>query len=264
MRPYAYFVTLTYSDEFLPIFHYSQKAELYKPDLIKFIDKIRQVLPKITIFAVGEYGGYLFGTKEAERPIHPHYHLAIFSNDPNINSKIRKACTDKWSFGHSHILQLSGGLIDYITGYVSKKLTNYDSMEKIMQMRIRPEFSYSSRRPAIGDVSEELVSITEQHGELEKLIIDGKTVTIPKYLKFKVKDKLLYWDLDFNNPNDCIEYERRKDLAKIETMQKLYEKKEEEKTIILARKIKRSDIKKQLIANFESRIQRSTKGKKVL
>ena len=55
MRPHAFFLTLTYTDEYLPIF--SGKANLYKPDLVKFLDLIRRYLPKITIFAVGEYGG---------------------------------------------------------------------------------------------------------------------------------------------------------------------------------------------------------------
>lgn len=263
MRPHAFFVTLTYTDEYLPVFNCSQKAELYKPDLLKFIDSIRKKLPKITIFAVGEYGGYLFGTAKAQRPIHPHYHLAIFSDDARINETIRSVCEKTWFMGHAHILQLSNGLIDYITGYVSKKLTNQKSMVKIMHLNIRPEFTYSSRRPAIGDISEELIPITEEYGELTHLSIDGKKVVIPKYLKFKVREKFLRWDLDPNDPNSQKIYERRKYDQKIENLQKLFDKNQEEAKIIEARKIKKSDLKKQIMANFNSKIalKKYSKGK---
>lgn len=261
LRPYSFFITLTYDDLHLPVF--SGLAELWPEDLNKFIDNIRNDLPKITIYAVGEYGGHLFGTKEAKRAIHPHYHLAIFSDDKSIGEKIRAVCEKKWRYGHCHILLLSSGLIDYITGYVSKKLTNKDSMVKIMSLNIQPEFTFKSRRPAIGDVSERLVEITEQYGKLEHLTIDGKQVVIPKYLRFKVKDQLLKWDLDLDCIYDALEYERRKYEKKIETLQELSKKNSEEKVIIAERGIKRSDIKKQLVANFESKIalKKHTKGK---
>lgn len=264
LRPYAFFITLTYENEYLPIF--SNLANLYKPDLIKFIDSIRNNLPKITIFAVGEYGGTLFDSPKATRPIHPHYHLAVFSSDESINSLIRKVVEDKWYMGHAHILQLSGGLIDYITGYVSKKLTNTSSMLRATSLFIRPEFSYSSRRPAIGDISESLAAITEEYGELDRLSIDGKLVVIPKYLKFKVKDKLIKWDLDLKNSEDLKTYERRKYEQKIQTLQKLYEKNQEEAQVLSLRKIKKSDVKKQIIYNFESKfeLKKNTKGIKIL
>lgn len=273
MRPHAFFVTLTYSDEYLPVFNYSKKAELFKPDLIKFIDNIRRKLPKITIFAVGEYGGKLFGTDTAKRDIHPHYHLAIFCDYHDINDRIRAVCEDKWFMGHVHILRLSNGLIDYITGYVSKKLTNTFSMEKITGLNIRPEFAYSSRRPAIGDISAELISVTEEHGEIDQLSIDGKNVVIPKYLRFKIKNEFLKWDLDLTNPSHRKIYEQRKEASKRETLQKLYEKKEEENEKIMARKAlvgsvyqRRSELKKQIVANFHSKFEllKNSKGKKVI
>lgn len=266
MRPHAFFITLTYDDDSLPIFNYSRKAELYRPDLVKFIKDIRNYLPKITVFAIGEYGGYLFDTPDAVRPIHPHYHIAIFSDCPSINSRIRAVSEKAWRLGHCHLLHLSNGLIDYITGYVSKKITNQRSMEKLYNLNIRPEFPFSSRRPAIGDISDKLIPIVEQYGDLTHLIIDGKKVTIPKYLKFKIKNEFLKWDLDLDNPEHQQIYERRKFEKKIETMQTLHEKNQEEKAILDERKISRSDVKRQIIANFESKqkLLKSTKTKKVL
>lgn len=261
MRPHAYFLTLTYSDEYLPVFHYSKKAELYKPDLIKFIDKIRNKLPKITVFAVGEYGGYLFENPKAKRPIHPHYHIAIFSDSPTIDKLIRKVAEESWDQGHCHILQLSTGLIDYITGYVSKKLTNRRSMEKIMGLNVRPEFAYQSRRPAIGDISSQLVELYEEHGEITHIKLDGKLVVIPKYLRHKIKNHFLKWDLDLKDPKQLKEYERRKYEKKIETMQIMFEKNEKEKENISLRSVSRSDIKRQIVHNFESKIKLRKFGK---
>lgn len=256
-RPNAFFITLTYDDLFLPVF--SGLANLWKPDLDSFIDRIRNYLPKCTIFAVGEYGGYLFENPKAKRPIHPHYHIALFSDDNSINDTIRTVCENRWKYGHAHVLLLSGGLIDYITGYASKKLTNTHSMKKIMNLDIRPEFIWTSRRPAIGDISEELTLITEQHGEITHLTIDGKRVVIPKYLRFKVKDKILKGALDLMDWEDRFELERRKIASKEETLLKLSEKNTEQMEEIAQRPLpgsvyqKKAQIKKQITANFNSK-----------
>lgn len=271
VRPYAFFITLTYSDEFLPLF--SGLPNLWRPDLVSYIDRIRNKLPKFTVFAVGEYGGRLFGSPEAEREIHPHYHLAVFSSDPSIREKIREVCTDKWRYGHCHILLLSSGLIDYITGYVSKKLTNEFSMRKVMGLDISPEFTYSSRRPAIGDVSEQLIDIQESHGEITHLELHGKRVVIPRYLRYKMRDILLRWDLNLKEPRDRLEYERRKYEKKLQNLQELREKEDAQDSEIEARTNisgdlykKRSQIRRQIVATFENKfnLRKQTKGIKVL
>lgn len=267
LRPYSFFVTLTYSDEFLP-------PELRKADLVKFIDKIRNRLPKITIFAVGEYGGTLFGSEKASREIHPHYHLAIFCADRSVEDSIRIVCERSWRMGHTHILRLSSGLIDYITGYVSKKLTNKESMKMVMNLDIAPEFTYSSRRPAIGDISDQLIPIMEEHGELTHLMIDGKKVVMPKYLRFKLKDLFLRWDLDLKDPEQLKEYERRKYEKKIENLQVMREKEDSQLAELASRTSlagfdsysKKAQVKKQMIANFNSKheLRKNTKGIKIL
>lgn len=271
-RPYAFFITLTYDDDCLPVF--SGLANLWKPDLDSFIDRIRNYLPKCTIFAVGEYGGYLFENPKAKRPIHPHYHVALFSDDSSINDIIRSVCEKRWKLGHAHVLLLSGGLIDYITGYASKKLTNTASMAKIMGLSIRPEFIWTSRRPAIGDISDELTSIWEEHGEVTHISIDGKKVVIPKYLRFKVKEKLIRGALDFMDWEDRFEYERRKDESKKETLQKLQEKNIEQLQEIDERDIgvkgsqsvhsKKALLKKQIVANFNGKFELKKYNRKVL
>lgn len=268
MRPHAFFITLTYSDECMPVF--SGVAELWEHDLISFINRIREALPKVTIYAVGEYGGRLFGNADAKRDIHPHYHIALFSAHKEIHDQIREVCDTRWRLGHCHILQLSSGLIDYITGYLSDKLTNEKSMERVKGLRIAPVFTYKSRRPAIGDISDQLIDITEEHGEVTHLTLDGKKVRIPKYLRIKVQNEFLKFGLDLKNEEDKKIYELRKERAKKEKMQSLFEKEQEQMEKISLRNIsgdvysKRSQIKKQLCYNFESKNRLRKKGNSIL
>lgn len=268
LRPYAYFITLTYDDLHMP--HFSGNNELYKPDLVQWIDRIRRHLPKVTIFAVGEYGGKKFGSLKARRDIHPHYHVAIFSTESTIDEKIRAVAEKAWRFGHTHVLRLSSGLIDYITGYVGKKLTNTLSMLKVTGLGIRPEFTYRSRRPAIGDVTDQLISVFEEHGEITQINIDGKLVTLPKYLRHKLRDYFLRWDLDLKRKEDQDIYAQRKYEKKIENLQVMFDKEKEQMAEIEARPMagdvykKKSQIKKQITYNFETKLKRHTKGEKVL
>lgn len=209
-RPYCLFVTLTYSDEYLPVFQVSKRAQLYKPDLIRFIDKLRSSIDfKITIFAVGEYGGFLFDNPEAERPIHPHYHLAIFSDDPNIMYQ-RENLVDKWDMGHCHVLCLSDFLIDYITSYTLKKLNNEKSMNRIGLFNLRPEFTYSSRRPAIGYAAfDDILAGAEFYDTDNMIYIDGRKRVLNSYLQRKLNDHALKSDLDLKNCGDYMIYETR-------------------------------------------------------
>lgn len=268
MRPHAFFITLTYSDLFMPVF--SGVAELWEYDLISFINRIREALPKITVYAVGEYGGRLFGSPDAKRDIHPHYHLAVFSDDKTIHDSIRKVCESRWKFGHCHILLLSGGLIDYITGYLSDKLTNEKSMERVKGLNIAPVFTYKSRRPAIGDISDQLVDITEEFGEVTHLSLDGKKVRIPKYLRNKVADHFLKWDLDLSNEEDYVTYKNRKAVATKERMQVMYEKERDQEARIEEKPIsgdlyqKKTQLRNQLVYNFESKKRLRMKGSKAL
>ena len=96
----AIFVTLTYSDEFVPKAYLTGRLTLKKEDLQKFFKRLRRRLDfesfgpsvrvrKIRYYACGEYGDkneYRKGKIGTERP---HYHMIIFGmradrNDRNI------------------------------------------------------------------------------------------------------------------------------------------------------------------------------------
>lgn len=114
----GYFVTLTYSDENLPI-----DGALKKRDLQLFFKRLRksqdnylsklnngQDWPKIRYYACGEYG-----TKTQRA----HYHAIIF----NIHPKIELDLQELWNLGHSLSVPANGATIHYVTKYVINKRT---------------------------------------------------------------------------------------------------------------------------------------------
>lgn len=84
---YCYFVSLSYSDEYLPYESYTRKERgvpvnsistgesvLCPYDLRKFFERFRHLCGNFSYFACGEYGSENF-TKR------PHYHICLFTND---------------------------------------------------------------------------------------------------------------------------------------------------------------------------------------
>lgn len=227
-RPFAAFLTWTYSDEFLPIF--SGKAQLYSLELDACIDRLKKVVPgKIVVFAVGEYGGRLFGSDKATRDIHPHYHLAVFSDDPNFYNYIRSSSEKAWKFGHSHCLMLSQSLMSYIAGYTLKKLTSEKDMNKVKGLRIEPEFARFPRNPCLGDVKEEYVENIEHFGWIDKIIINGKETSLPKSLRLRIEKEFILFGthgfLDGVEVCDIDVYKHNKAVVREEKFQRLQEKK---------------------------------------
>lgn len=111
------FVTLTYSDENLPLY-----GSLNYKDLTKFWKRLRHI-GDLRYYAVGEYGD------ETQRP---HYHACIFGHDfshgrtilrddPNLlwtNKELEKA----WGLGNVSVGALNFATAQYTASYVLKKL----------------------------------------------------------------------------------------------------------------------------------------------
>lgn len=99
---YCYFVTLSYSDDFLPYEYYTQKRNgsplnsistgeplLCPYDLRKFFERYRHLCDDFSYFACGEYGS-------EDNTKRPHYHICLYCNDnwETTLSKVRVA----WSY----------------------------------------------------------------------------------------------------------------------------------------------------------------------
>lgn len=127
--PDAVFLTLTYRDEDLP-----DDAMLCKRDLQRFIKSVRnyyRTSRRIRYYACGEYG---------ERTHRPHYHAILFG----VYEHEASAVSQLWPHGGVAVGTVTPESIQYVAGYVCKKLSN-KKFPKCAQ-----EFSLMSRRPGIG------------------------------------------------------------------------------------------------------------------
>ena len=148
------FFTLTYAEEHLPR-NIDGNATLAPEDMQLFWKRFRKALsdPKrrpydsasaIRVFYVGEYGDENF---------RPHYHAAVFGY-PNCRNgrtdNLAARCCDicelvrtTWGKGRIEVGTVEEGSAQYVSGYVTKKMTRYDDPR--LQGRM-PEFSRQSNK----------------------------------------------------------------------------------------------------------------------
>lgn len=172
---YNYFITLTYSDDFVPSSEFVDKDSgevgealtLCKKDLQDYIKRLRRHFEpaKCRHLSVGEYGS---------ETLRPHYHQILFSDfeipdlkfygfsnngDPLYESQILDSI---WKKGKVWIGEATWESIAYVARYVNKKLYGAEA-EYYKIFNIVPEFLTCSLKPAIGrmyyeDHKEELFS----------------------------------------------------------------------------------------------------------
>lgn len=125
------FVTLTYSPE-----KYPSNGSLDPEDTRLFLMRLRKAIypKKIRYFLVGEYGDH------TQRP---HYHLALFGLGENSTEIIRKS----WGLGHVLVGSLTKDSAQYVSGYVTKKMTSKDDPR--LDGR-HPEYARMSLKPGLG------------------------------------------------------------------------------------------------------------------
>ena len=140
------FVTLTYSNEYLP-----ENMSLVKADFQKFMKRLRKRCGSaVRYYYCGEYGEN-FGR--------PHYHAILFGYDfkdkvywrQNTNGDrcYRSAFLEElWPFGLCEIGDVTFQSAAYVARYVMKKRTGKDA-DEYYNGRL-PEFNDMSRRPGIG------------------------------------------------------------------------------------------------------------------
>lgn len=135
--PYAYFVTYTYSDDDVPIsFGFGGWCDpvLDPEDGKRYIRRTQALLKQqekpssFTYYWIGEYG------RQTQRP---HYHAAIFTDEPNY-----ELFTQKWDKGFTTIYPMDPARSAYIAGYCTKKWSSHDNDELYGR---QPEYSRFSK-----------------------------------------------------------------------------------------------------------------------
>lgn len=180
MHPQNSFLTLTFSDEFMPT-----NGSIAKSDITQFIDRTRYHFPEqqFSFMACGEYG---------EKLGRPHYHVLLFGIDfPDKKQETQTLCTSNklqelWPYGHSTIGKVTYQSAAYTARYALKKINGDKAEDHYKKFQpttgeiydIEPEFLLTSRNPAIGKRW-----LEKYHQDLQKgfITIEGKKRQIPKY-----------------------------------------------------------------------------------
>lgn len=179
---HSVFVTLTYNPE-----NYPSDGSVNPRTLQLFIKRLRQAISprKIRFYAVGEYGD-LSGRA--------HYHAVLFG----LSLDDAQLIQNQWPLGFTQTLDLTLELAQYISGYVTKKMTKSDDPRLEGK---HPEFARMSNRSGIGigaldeledffytDNGNKLLAQTKdvplflKHG--------GKNLPLGRYLRSKLRERL--------------------------------------------------------------------------
>ncbi len=178
------FITLTYSDEFLPRF-----GSLLMDDWQKFFKRLRRRFDvRIRFFGCGEYG---------ELSLRPHYHALLFGLDfpdkvlwavRGAHQVFRSPSLEKvWPYGQSEIGACTFESAAYVARYCVKKVTgskaraHYECVDpETGEFGSRlPEFATMSRRPGLGS------GWFEEFGAevypSDEVIVRGKSCKPPRF-----------------------------------------------------------------------------------
>lgn len=189
------FLTLTYSPENLPLVR-GQIPTLRKGDAQKFLKRLRKRLEphRIRYFLVGEYG---------DRSGRPHYHAAIFGlagspsvamgvGSRNSSSVVERMVSGAWGLGHTQTGILARESMEYIAGYVVKKMT---SLEDQRLNGREPEFSLKSGSLGSGmidDIAHELLGqdLTRMADVPSAIRFGGRLWPIGQTLKRRLRERV--------------------------------------------------------------------------
>lgn len=151
------FLTLTYSDEYLPV-----RGQLEYATFQKFMKRLRKYFDGgVRFYMCGEYG---------EENGRPHYHACLFGVDfddkiylcqtPTGERLYRSALLERlWYFGNSSIGSLTFESAAYVARYCVQKVTGRDAKSHYARSdglhppyhyQLEPEFNGMSLKPGIG------------------------------------------------------------------------------------------------------------------
>lgn len=155
----AIFVTLTYSDNFLP-----SDRNLSKKVAQNYIKRLRKFMPEESIkyFLCGEYG---------ENKGRPHYHAILFGVGLGDRDKIAKA----WPYGFNKVEQVSRKTCKYVTKYVCKAPLGKSRRDKLYATR-EPEFQLCSKGIGLRWIMANYPTIGKRG-----MLYHGKQTCLPRY-----------------------------------------------------------------------------------
>lgn len=196
----ASFVTLTMDEE-----HYPKNGSLSKEMLQDYFDRFQHKVEyekgiKLRFFAAGEYG---------EHTHRAHYHAIMYGLNPDPFSKEndRKLIADSWKLCDPYLFEwnnhdynknainfVTRETIQYVAGYVQKKLKSYAS-EYYDKLGIEPPFKIQSRGLGINYALEN-ADVLRENGFT---YYNGKKVRIPRYYREKLGIQKQFEEVEEDN-----------------------------------------------------------------
>lgn len=176
------FVTLTYKPETVP-----EGGTLVPKHTQDWLKRLRRAIEPATVryFLCGEYGDV------SERP---HYHAALFGLGPEDEDIICRS----WGHGFVQVGDLNIKSAQYISGYVTKKMTRKDDARlkgrhpEFARMSLRPGIG-ATAVPTIGDVLFSMFGAEEVNntGDVPfALKIGSRSLPLGRYLRGKLRDEI--------------------------------------------------------------------------
>lgn len=156
-----------------------------------FLKRLRKILEpeKIRYFLVGEYGS------QTQRP---HYHAIVFGLNQFVaggRDGFSGVVRDAWSCGHVFVGDANIDSMQYVAGYVTKKLTS--AGDERLNGR-HPEFARMSLRPgigapAVGDIARAVdtpVGLRQliESGDVPFTLLNGsRSLPLHRYIRTKLR-----------------------------------------------------------------------------
>lgn len=197
--PHNSFVTLTFSDDNLPL-----DCGVSVSEHQCFMKNLREQWRIATgqlfrFYGVGEYG---------EKTFRPHYHYILFNFPSCVGSgpawhgntfipchcRICSFVTRVWGKGHVFIGTATTESMQYVAGYVTKKMTAKDDPRLIRDDGIiwNPEFSKCSLRPGIASGAVADLVDKFNASAMDELPVtlnhNGRHLPLGRYLKGKMRE----------------------------------------------------------------------------
>lgn len=177
------FITLTYSDEYLP-----RDNSLNVKHFQDFMKRLRKKYGSgIRYYHCGEYG---------EKYGRPHYHACVFNldfpdkylfKDENGIKLYRSEALEKlWPFGHSSIGSVTFDSAAYVARYIMKKVTGDSSFYYYRTVDFETGEIVAERKPEYNTMSQGIgKNWYEEYQEdvypRDYVVVNGKEVRPPKY-----------------------------------------------------------------------------------
>lgn len=177
----AWFVTLTYKDDYLPVTE-DGEITLCAKHLQDYFKRLRKrSAKKLKYYAIGEYGG---------RYGRPHYHAIIF-NASHVDIEASWSVYDRLRNGYHRIgLVNFGAVTPASVGYVLGYLTTPRAVIKGSGDTRTPEFSRMSKGLGLGYLTDAMISYHHADMLHRKYVSPegDKKVSMPRYYADKIYD----------------------------------------------------------------------------